>query len=117
MFKIIFIFMFLFLALASLTTPNHIFLNQFITEHRDTFSSTKTSRDNVSVIFTHITVRQIKKDDTIINVCHCFSDIYGQIKAGHCASDIYGQVIVVHPLECIHLHCCLTLQVSTDKME
>ena len=41
MFKIIFIFMLLFLALASLTTINHLFLNQFITEHRNTFSLTK----------------------------------------------------------------------------
>ena len=56
MFKIIFIFMLLFLALASLTTINHLFLNQFITEHRNTFSLTKkTSRDNVSLSFTHIT--------------------------------------------------------------
>ena len=55
MFKIIFIFMFLFLIVASLTTLNHLFLNQFITEHRNTFSLTKTSRDNVSVSFTHIT--------------------------------------------------------------
>ena len=38
---IIFIFMLLILALASLTTLNHLFLNQFITEHRDIFSSTK----------------------------------------------------------------------------
>ena len=38
---IIFIFMLLFLALASLTTLNPLFLNQFIMEHRDTFSSTK----------------------------------------------------------------------------
>ena len=60
MFKIIFIFMLLFLALASLTILNHLFLNQFITEHRNTFSS----RDNVSVSFTHITEWQIK-DDTI----------------------------------------------------
>ena len=41
MFKIIFIFMLLFLALASLTTINLLFLNQFITEHRNTFSLTK----------------------------------------------------------------------------
>ena len=41
MFKILFIFMLLFLALASLTTINHLFLNQFITEHRNTFSLTK----------------------------------------------------------------------------
>ena len=41
MFKLIFIFMLLFLALASLTTINHLFLNQFITEHRNTFSLTK----------------------------------------------------------------------------
>ena len=41
MFKIIFIFMLLFLALASLTTINHLFLNQFITEHRNAFSLTK----------------------------------------------------------------------------
>ena len=41
MFKIIFIFMLLFLALASMTTINHLFLNQFITEHRNTFSLTK----------------------------------------------------------------------------
>ena len=52
-----------------------------------------------------------------INVGHCFSDIYGQIIVGHCLSDIYGQVIVVHPSECIHLHCCFTLQLNTDKME
>ena len=64
MFKIIFIFMLLFLALASLTTFNHLFLNQFITERRNTFSLTKTSRDNVSVSFTHIAELQIK-DDTI----------------------------------------------------
>ena len=54
-FKIIFIFMLLFLALASLTTLNHLFLKQFITEHTDTFSSTKTSRDKVAARFTHIT--------------------------------------------------------------
>ena len=41
MFKIIFIFMLLFLALASLTTINHLFLNQFIREHRNTFGLTK----------------------------------------------------------------------------
>ena len=35
-FKIIFIFRLLFLALASLTTLNHLVLNQFITAHRDT---------------------------------------------------------------------------------
>ena len=64
MLKIIFIFMFLFLALASLTTLNHLFMNKFITENRDTFTLTKTSRDNVSVSFTHITEWQIK-DDTI----------------------------------------------------
>ena len=40
-FKIILIFMLLFLALASLTTIIHLFLNQFITEHRNTFSLTK----------------------------------------------------------------------------
>ena len=55
MFKIIFIFLFLYLALASLTSINHLFKNQFITEHRDTFSLTKKSRDNVSVSSTHIT--------------------------------------------------------------
>ena len=113
MFKIIFIFMLLFLALASLTTLNHLFLNQFITEHTDTFSLTKTSRYNVWVSFTHITVWQIKDD----NVGHCFSDIHGQIILGHCLSDIYGQVIVVHPSECIHVHCCFTLQLNTDNME
>ena len=52
-----------------------------------------------------------------INVGHCFSDIYGSIIVGHCLSDIYGEVIVVHPSECIHLHCCLTLQLNADKME
>ena len=41
MFKIIFIFMLLFLALASLTTINHLFLNQFIMEHRNIFILTK----------------------------------------------------------------------------
>ena len=41
MFKLIFIFMRLFLALASLTTLNHLFMNQFILEHRDTFNLTK----------------------------------------------------------------------------
>ena len=61
---IIFIVMLLFLAFTSLTALNHLFLNQFITEHRDTFSSTKTSRDNVSVGFTDIKECQIK-DDTI----------------------------------------------------
>ena len=59
MLKIIFIFMFLFHALASLTTLNHLFMNKFITENRDTFTLTK-----VSVSFTHITECQIK-DDTI----------------------------------------------------
>ena len=54
--------MLLFLALASLTTVNHLFRNQFITEHRDTFSLTK--KINVSVSFIHITEWQIK-DDTI----------------------------------------------------
>ena len=78
MFKIIFIFMLLFLALGSLTTLNHLFLNQFITEHRDTFSLTKKSRGNASMSFTHITEWQIKDD----NVGHCFSDIYWQIIAG-----------------------------------
>ena len=38
---IIFILMLLFLAFASLTTLSHLLLNQFITEHRDNFSSTK----------------------------------------------------------------------------
>ena len=52
-----------------------------------------------------------------INVGHCFSDIYGQIIVGLCLSDIYGQVIVVHPSECIHLHCCFTLQLNAHKME
>ena len=56
MFKIIFIFMLLFLALTGLTTINHLFVNQFIKEHRNTFSLTKkTSRDNVSVSFNHVT--------------------------------------------------------------
>ena len=64
MFKIILIFILLFLVLASLTTLNHLFLNKFITEHRDTFRSTKISWDNVSVCFNHLTERQIK-DDTI----------------------------------------------------
>ena len=41
MFKIIFIFMLLFLALAGLSTIKHLFLNQFITEHTNTFSLTK----------------------------------------------------------------------------
>ena len=63
MFKIIFIFMLLFLALASLTTLNHLFLDQFITEHTDTSSLTKISRDNVSVSFTDITKWQIKDDN------------------------------------------------------
>ena len=81
--------MLLFLAFASLTTLNHLFFIQFITAHRDTFSSTKTSRDNVSVSFTHLTECQIK-DDTI-KVGHCFSDIYGQIVFGHCLSDIMGK--------------------------
>ena len=40
-FKIIFIFMLLFLALASLTALNYLLMNQYITEHRDTFSLTK----------------------------------------------------------------------------
>ena len=62
MLKIIFIFMFLFLALANPIALNHLFLNQFITEHRDTFSLTKKSRDNVSLSFTHITEWQIKED-------------------------------------------------------
>ena len=57
--------MLLFLAFAGLTTINHLFSNQFITEHRDTLSSTKTSRDNVSVSFINITECQIK-DDTIL---------------------------------------------------
>ena len=48
MFKIIFIFMLLFLALASLTTINHLFLNQFITEHRNTFSLTKNIKGQCS---------------------------------------------------------------------
>ena len=55
MFKIIFIFMLLFLALAGLTTINHLFLNHFITEHRNTSSLTKNIKENVSVSFTHIT--------------------------------------------------------------
>ena len=33
--------MILFLALARLTTINHLFLNKFITEHRNTFRLTK----------------------------------------------------------------------------
>ena len=45
MFKIIFIFMLLFLAIAGLTTINHLFLNQFITEHRNTFSLTKKKKN------------------------------------------------------------------------
>ena len=52
-----------------------------------------------------------------INVGHCFSNIYGQIKVGYFFSDIYGQIIVVHPSECIHLHCCFTLQQKTDNLK
>ena len=40
-FKIIFIYMLLFLALASLTIINHLFLNQLLVEHRNTFSLTE----------------------------------------------------------------------------
>ena len=108
--------MLLSLALVSLTTLNHLFLNQFITEHRNTFSLTTTSRDFVSVSFTHITEWQIKMT-LYINVGHCFSDIYWQIIVGHRYSDIYGQVIVDRISECIHLHCCFTLQLINDKME
>ena len=36
--------MLLFLALASLTTINPLFLNQFITEHRNTFILTKNTK-------------------------------------------------------------------------
>ena len=86
MFKIIFIFMPLFLALASLTALKHLFLNHFIMKHRDTLSLTKNI--NVSFGFTYMAEWQIK-DDTYINVGHCFSDIYGQIIVGHCLSDIY----------------------------
>ena len=64
MFKIIFIFILLFLALASLTTLNHLFMNQFIMEHRDTFSLTNKIKENVSVSFTHIPEWQIK-DGTV----------------------------------------------------
>ena len=64
MFQIIFISMLSFLALVSLSTLSLLFFNQFITEHRDTFSSTKTSMDKALVSFTHITEWQIK-DDTI----------------------------------------------------
>ena len=52
-----------------------------------------------------------------INVGHCFSDIYGQIIVDHYFSDIYGQIIGVNLSECIHLHCCFTLQLNTDKIE
>ena len=52
-----------------------------------------------------------------INVGHRLSDIYGQIIVGHILSDIYVQVIVFHPSKCIHLHCCFTLRLNTDKME
>ena len=51
MFKIIFIFMLLFLALASLTTINHLFLNHFITEHRNSFSLTKNIKGQCSAEF------------------------------------------------------------------
>ena len=50
-FKIIFIFMLLFLALASLTTINHLFLNQLKYLQFDK----KTSRNYVLVSFSHIT--------------------------------------------------------------
>ena len=108
--------MLLFLALASLTTLNHVFLNQFITKHRDTFSSTKISRDDVSVSFTHITECHIK-DDTIY---YCWLLLLRYLWANYSWSlplDIYGQVIVVYPTECIRLHCCFTLQVNTDALE
>ena len=62
MFNIIFILILLFLALASLTTLNHLFMNQFIMEHKEV--GQKKSRDNVSVNFTHITEWKIK-DDTM----------------------------------------------------
>ena len=79
MFKIIFILMLLFLAHASLTTLSHIFFNQFITEHRDTLSSTKTLRDKVLVSFTHIKEWQIK-DDTIY---YCWSLLFRYLWANH----------------------------------
>ena len=41
MLEIILISILLFHALASLTTLNHLVLNRYITEHRDTFSLTK----------------------------------------------------------------------------
>ena len=64
MFKIIFIFLFLFLALASLTSLNHLFMNQFITEHRDTFSLTKEIKGQCfGEFYPHN--RMAIKDDTI----------------------------------------------------
>ena len=56
------------------TQPSHF--EQFITEHRDTFSSTKTSRDNVSVSFTHITECQIKDDNHYILMLVTASQIF-----------------------------------------
>ena len=108
--------MLLFLALASLTTHNHLLINQFITQHRNTFSLAKKSRDTVLVGFTHRKEWQINMT-LYIYVGHCFSDIYGQFIVGHRFSDMYGQIIVVHPSECFHQHCCFTLQRNTDKME
>ena len=115
---VIFIVMFLFLALASLITLNHIFLNQFITEHRDTFKVRQKNIKEQCFGQFHSHNRMPKSKLVLyFNVDHCFSDTYGHIVVGHCLSDIYGQVIVVYPSECIHLHCCFTLQVNTDKME
>ena len=93
--------MLLYLAVDSLTTHNHLLTNKFIMEHRDTFSLTKKSRDNVSVSFTHKIEFQVKMT-LYINVSHCFSYIYGQL-------------LVVHPSEWILPHCCSSLQLNTEK--
>ena len=102
MFKKMFIFMLLFLALASLTTLYHFFFNQFITEHRNTFSLTINIKGQCfGEFYPH----------------NRMANIYGQIIVGHCLSDIYWQVIAAHPSQCIHLHRCFTLPLNTDKME
>ena len=105
MFKIIFMFMLLFLALASLTTFNHLFMNQFITEQRDTFNLTKIIKEQC------LTHRMANKRWHFILMLV----FYGQIISGHSFPDIYGQIIVAHPSECIHLHCYFTLQLNIDK--
>ena len=50
-------------ALASLTTLNHLFLDKFITEHRDTFNSKTNFKGQCIGEFTPITKCKIKDNN------------------------------------------------------